>query len=209
MRKFFKQQMILTFVVLAGFIIVPSLYAFSAGSKFPAESTTYVIDANYNSSGTKWSEKARFAESQWETKAGFIYTENSSSVNHIQAYPNVATESGCQISGGGKCLAYTQIFASGGTINNFNLRVNTGSGFSFFDGSQNGGILPSNYYDLTSVLYHEFGHALGLCHSGTSGLLMYKSIPPGTYRFIDTDAKNGENFLYNGTQPGPEAGCFF
>lgn len=38
--------------------------------------------------------------------------------------------------------------------------------------------IPSGYYDLKTVLRHELGHGLGLCHSGTPGTLMYRSTNP-------------------------------
>lgn len=52
-------------------------------------------------------------------------------------------------------------------------------------------------------MHHELGHAQGLCHSGTAGYLMYRSIGTGVIKVVDTDAKNGSKYLYQSGYQGP------
>lgn len=89
----------------------------------------------------------------------------------------------------------------------FTLKVNTCC-YTFYDGSQ-GPTLPNNMYHLRSLLRHEFGHALGLCHSSTDGFLMDETLPPGIVRNVDTDAINGSKYYYDSSYTGvlPESGA--
>ena len=58
-------------------------------------------------------------------------------------------------------------------------------------------------------MQHELGHAQGLCHSGSSNNLMYRSIGTGVIKVVDTDAKNGSKYLYQSDYqgPAPEGPC--
>jgi hypothetical protein len=140
------------------------------------------------------------AAMNWTTSGAFSFNSNSSSSNHIQA-ANIAGDPSCN-----SCLALTSVY--GNPINQFKVVVNIGSGYGFYDGTQ-GGTIPSNYYDLQSIMRHELGHAQGLCHSSNSSYLMYRSFGTGQVKSLDTDAKNGSKYLYLGgyTGPGPEGPC--
>jgi hypothetical protein len=67
------------------------------------------------------------------------------------------------------------------------------------------GIPPSNRYDLQSTMTHEFGHALGLLHTGypycpnnTSDATMCPTQGLGAYHYrtLEGDDRNGVNSLY-------------
>jgi hypothetical protein len=58
--------------------------------------------------------------------------------------------------------------------------------------------------DLQSVVTHEFGHALGLNHSGSSSAIMYASYTSGTLKRTPTqDDIDGELAIYGASGGGP------
>ncbi len=106
------------------------------------------------------------------------------------------------------CLAITDKASNGNTFTQFTVKVNIGSGYAFYDGTQ-APSLPPNYFDLASLMRHEFGHSLGLCHSNAAGLLMFTNLAQGQVYPIDNDAADGDAFIYNPSYngPGPTGGC--
>jgi hypothetical protein len=50
------------------------------------------------------------------------------------------------------------------------------SAFTFADGPSG---INFNHFDIQGILCHEYGHALGLGHSGVSGATMFPSVTPG------------------------------
>jgi len=189
-------------VPLIGMALLTTVYTASAFTlrawKWPAESTTYKIDSTYTNSGTGWNSRLSSAISGWAL-TGFSYTQNSSSVNVIKA--------GSHPQCGAGCAAYTSNWITGGTTTKFEIVVNTVSGIAFYDGTQ-GPSIPSNYYDLGTIMRHELGHALGLCHSAApNSRLMSTILAVATIKSVDTDATNGENNKYNGQTNTSDGAC--
>ncbi len=196
----------LMFALFLALMVAASAQAYTVwGPKWPNANATYVIDSSYSNQGPGWDDRATYAVADWNgvTSSPFVFGQMSTSDNHIRAL-NIANE--CN-----DCLAWTRRWNSFWDPNEFIqfiVEVNIGSGYAFYDGTQAPSI-PSNYYDLETVMRHELGHALGLCHSGGSGLLMSPTLPQGVVRPIDNDAANGDAYIYNPDYagPDPEGGC--
>lgn len=175
------------------FLVAYNAQAFTVYTRaFPAASTTYVMDSSFSSQGSGWNSTANGAAADWNGTGTFSFFYNASSPNHLRAEPIV----------GSAALAVTYPIYSGTYRTRFDILVNTGQGYAFYDGSQ-APTLPPNYYDLQSILRHEFGHGLGLGHSAANGTLMFKGgLPQGQIRQIDVDATNGAQYLYNSSFVG-------
>ena len=85
----------------------------------------------------------------------------------------------------------------GGISNGWNIRFYDG-GITWADGPAS----PGGAFDLQQVGCHEFGHALGLGHSGNGGATMVSGSAPGqTFkRSINSDDIAGVQFIY-GVKP--------
>jgi hypothetical protein len=97
---------------------------------------------------------------------------------------------------GGGTLAYCETPISDG------WRIRFCEEWTWDDGP--GGI--SGRFDLQGVMVHEYGHALGLGHSGVNGATMWPSIGAGSTsaRSINNDDTNGLQCIYgvkSGTKP--------
>jgi hypothetical protein len=63
-----------------------------------------------------------------------------------------------------------------------------------------------NQYDFESLLIHEFGHLLGLCHS--PGTVMNKNLSPGKIkRVISSDLRSTLACLYSSYRPALKRAC--
>ena len=93
----------------------------------------------------------------------------------------------------GSAIATTYWWSSGGRIIDADI-VFWDAGFRFFSGS-NG--CSSGFY-IEDIAAHEFGHALGLGHSTTTGATMYPSVSScnAGNRTLDGDDIAGVQFLY-------------
>jgi hypothetical protein len=83
--------------------------------------------------------------------------------------------------------ARTTIYWSGAQIFEADIRINADD-FEYFLAEE----APSVHVDLTSLLVHELGHALGLAHNVTHGSVMNLSLAEGQERrkLSDTDLAN-------------------
>lgn len=153
--------------------------------------------------GSGFTTSASEAISDWNINqiSGPQFTFNSCG---SQPCPNPTT---ARDYGGVNPLTQTSVYFDGnGHINRYDQTVNKCSCISWYNGFST---IPSNQLDFKTNMRHEFGHALGLCHSTQPGYLMYFSLNYGEYRFIDTDAQNGAAWLYNPnfSSPVPDSGC--
>ncbi len=89
----------------------------------------------------------------------------------------------------GGTLAYTETPISDG------WRIRVCDNYTWADGP---GSISGGQFDLQGVACHEYGHALGLGHSGTGGATMFPSVSSGNTgpRSIATDDINGVKFIY-------------
>jgi hypothetical protein len=93
----------------------------------------------------------------------------------------------------GSAFATTYWWSSGGRIIDADI-VFWDAGFRFFSGSTG----CSGGFYIEDIAAHEFGHALGLGHSTTTGATMYPSVSSCSAgnRTLDADDIAGVRFLY-------------
>jgi predicted Zn-dependent protease len=193
----FVVPLFLSLVVISTVVVaVPTARAYTVFSaKWASPSASYVQDGSF-SQWLGFAPTFSGAASDWNSTGRFNFYSSVSSANHIKADEYIGTD-----------LAGTRRTVTGSYITQFNLIVNTYSGFRWYIGSPP---VPSGYYDLRTVLRHELGHALGLCHSHSTSTLMYTTVYQAQSKPVDNDAIYGADYLYhfNQYEPGPEGGCF-
>ncbi|AXG70709.1 hypothetical protein KORDIASMS9_02955 [Kordia sp. SMS9] len=89
---------------------------------------------------------------------------------------------------------------SGSIHTEFDLRINSNFSGTFSNGATGGG------HDRATVLRHEFGHGVGLDHTGTASRLMGASLGVNQVKNIGQDEIRGYNCIYNNICTGQEGG---
>lgn len=167
---------------------------------------TYVIDSSFSSLGSNYLSALNDAINDWNaTNTLYTFTQDSASANRISAADlSSSTDLGP--------LAQTALPHPPGTnfrFPNFTFKVNTRRLSQFYVGPRTS-TPPLDLYDLRSVIRHEFGHALGLCHTWYDRqALMYPNSYQGEVHNIDADALSGANYISNpsANYATPEGGC--
>lgn len=191
--------LIIPIIGLLCLVLASDANAFTVGAKWATKKANYVFDQAYNQYGPGWNARGLATINQWNSigNSPFRFDPAGEGDNHITVDPQ------------GVCskLAITYITATPTTMTKFTTKVHIGCGYGFYDGTQP--YFPSNYYDLETLMRHELGHGLGLCHTNI-GILMQAAQPPGLARAIDIDAMRGNRFLYKRkySGPPPEGACF-
>lgn len=118
-----------------------------------------------------------------------------------------ATDLGGYNSQGRILLGYTNYYWDGtGQLTFASIQINTNAAANWCVDNIGQQCGTSNQF-LRHSVGHELGHALGLNHpvQGPYSVLMECTQWTGEYSNVQTDDRNGENFLYSGTshaQPG-------
>ena len=101
---------------------------------------------------------------------------------------------------GGGALAVCWYWFMGSNMSAFDIEFYDRDGGTDFVWS----VDPSpSEFDIQGVACHEFGHALGMDHSGVAGATMYPSVAPGNtaIRSLDSDDIAGYQSLYGSGSP--------
>ncbi len=103
------------------------------------------------------------------------------------------------------CSSGVLAFAEGPSDNGWRIRFCDG-GISFDDGP---GSIPAGFYDIQSIMAHEYGHVLGLGHSSILGATMAPSIGAGSEsgRSINSDDRAGILSIYGAKTAGKPIIC--
>jgi len=102
-------------------------------------------------------------------------------------------------------LAQAQwVATTDGNIIEFDVRFNTD--YSWSAGARAG------HFDITSVMLHETGHALGLAHTSATSEIMHFQIPVGATKGLGAGDRSGVNALYpdeglDSPNPGSTLAC--
>jgi hypothetical protein len=149
-------------------------------AKFPSNTTTYKIDSSLP---TNWAVLVPTAVANWTPYFNFVEDQNSSSIIRGEDFGNCNTYADASYTASD---AWTKI--------SFLIRFNTRScPWEIWDGTGTQGAKVG----FSTILRHELGHALGLCHVNDPNGLMYWSIDPGVFKPVDIDSSNGAQYLYD------------
>lgn len=171
------------------------------GPKWPNANPRYVFDDSFKNQNAGWHNTGEAAVNNWNNigDTPFRFTAvGGEGENHIGA--------GFLISGCAN-LAETSRIAPFGNFTNFTVVVNVQCDFPFYDGTQAPQI-PSNYYSLRTLVLHELGHGMGLCHTLKPKPVM-GFVPVGSIKLLAKDDKQGNRKIYNPNYGGigPEGDC--
>jgi hypothetical protein len=206
MKRFLQSTILPCILVLGMFFlgvqITHAFTTFTGDPKWANANPGYIIDASYKNQGPGWENVANNSANDWNALTNSplrFFLNGGAGDNHITA-GTLSCSNGL--------LAGTVNTYAGNSITKFTITVNVGCGFPFYDGTQ-APSLPPNYFNLQSVVEHELGHGIGLCHSALNDVLMRTALPAGIVQIRKKDDNQGNRFLYQAgySGPGPTGRC--
>lgn len=177
-------------IILAVAVLVATLlplvgvqaYSTSGGYRWSGSWPTVGFNTT-NMYASSWRNAAASAMSDWNNAgARLTFSVNSGSANTVSNYYD--NNSGV--------LAYTQNsrqYLFWGNITKSVIRINNAQNY-------NPPYTSGCWYDLRSILRHEFGHTLYLGHVDQGSALMYPTFGCWESRGVATDDRNGIRAVY-------------
>lgn len=212
---------LLALFVLAGMGNLSHAYTVNPNAtspyKWDSSKAPYSHDPSFAWENPGWNETSGRAMDAWNNLADnpfYFYYLGLSGNNTIFAQCKSEFDSTYD-DGDGITLAAAYTWVSNGKFTDYKIVVNTCNitrngklegPTPFYDGTQ-APSLPPNYTDLKSVMIHEYGHALGLCHTATEGRAMDGTLRAGEIQPIMSNDAIGARYIYNRSSVGtlPEA----
>lgn len=187
LKKYARIQLIVCVMFLAAYLLpIPSANAFTTFSRFwNAKSATFRIDSSVFNLGGNWATLVRLAQADWNSTGLFTLTEDSNSQNVVRA-----------ASLSSPAYVVTNPFFGGALRTSADIVINTNQLPNMYSGLSSA--VTSNRPDFLTIMRHEFGHFIGLGHTMLSpSNIMYPNPPSGIRLPIDSDARNGVEYIYN------------
>ncbi|MCB0217319.1 MAG: matrixin family metalloprotease [Chloroflexi bacterium] len=186
------RRLVLPVLILTLSLFLPARAALAwnpIGPTWPDPTATY----DTHTLTSSWRGVADFGAQQWDlvSPSPWDWVSNPSSNNDIYTG---------RIDGRGRTLAVTYTYYQGSTITRSTIKFDSSERWYLGSGNPAG-----NQVDGRSVAAHEFGHALGLGHTGggfcpgnANNATLCPAYTMGTIyiRSLEADDRNGVNSLY-------------
>lgn len=153
---------------------------------------TYKRTSGYNNAGANFTNRANEAAAEWTADTVFSLSHNSGSVNTLDyKTPDAPYQD---------ALGVTYWYFDGPYRTRAETVINNTKPWHALTGNP-----PAEFYDLESILVHEFGHFIGLGHDDGTGVMRATFAPGVKVDQVNNDDKNGVKYLYesgyNSTHP--------
>lgn len=175
------------------------------GQSWTGSSTTYRVNPNFTDgsagSGTDQTLAIRSGADEWKISGQGSFAFSYGGTTTVNSVALDGTNAVYYAGGdGGGALAVCWYWFSGSSLTAFDIEFYDRDGGFDFIWSVNP--TPSEF-DIQGVACHEFGHALGMAHSGVAGATMFPSVSPGntSIRSLSSDDIAGYQALYGSGSP--------